>query len=66
MGGIDASSLLAFGSEEDVRAAVRRTVAEAGACGRLWLGSSTEVHPGIPAANAVAMWDEIEKVGYCG
>jgi hypothetical protein len=64
MGGIDASSLLAFATEEEVRAAVRRTVTEAGANGRLWLGSSTEVHPGIPAGNALAMWDEIERCGY--
>jgi hypothetical protein len=64
MGGIDASDLLAFGSQEDVRAAVRRTVASAGACGRLWLGSSTEIHPGIPTANALAMWDELERCGY--
>jgi hypothetical protein len=64
MGGIDASKLLAFGSEDDVRQAVRRTISDAGADGRLWLGSSTEIHPAIPAANALAMWDEIERSGY--
>ena len=50
MGGIDASQLLPFGSEEEVREAVRRTIREAGSAGRLWLGSSTEIHPGIPRA----------------
>jgi hypothetical protein len=64
MGGIDASQLLPFASEEEVRQAVRRTIAEAGPQGRLWLGSSTEIHPAIPAANALAMWDEIERSGY--
>ncbi len=61
MGGIDASQLLPFGSEEEVRCAVRRTIRDAGANGRLWLGSSTELHPAIPARNAFALWDEIEK-----
>jgi hypothetical protein len=63
MGGIDASQLLPFGSEQDVREAVRHTIAEAGR-NRLWLGSSTEIHPAIPAANALAMWDEILACGY--
>ncbi len=58
MGGIDASRLLPFGSPDDVRAEVRRTIREAGGLGRLWLGSSTEIHPGVPVANALAMWDE--------
>ncbi len=66
MGGIDASQLLPFGSEEQVRAAVRRTIADAGAKGRLWLGSSTEIHPAVPVANALAMWDQIEQSGYYG
>ena len=64
MGGIDASQLLAFGSPEDIRAAVRKTIDEAGANGRLWLGSSTEIHPAVKLENALAMWDEIEKYGY--
>jgi uroporphyrinogen decarboxylase len=64
MGGIDASQLLPYGTEQDVRQAVRQTIADAGASGRLWLGSSTEIHPAIPVANALAMWDEIEQSGY--
>lgn len=64
MGGIDASQLLPFGSEDEVREAVRRTIHDAGADGRLWLGSSTELHPAIPVCNVLAMWDEIEKCGY--
>jgi uroporphyrinogen-III decarboxylase len=64
MGGIDASQLLPFGSAEDVRAAVRKTIDEAGAQGRLWLGSSTEIHPAVKLENVLAMWDEIESYGY--
>ncbi len=64
MGGIDASQLLPFASEDEVRQVVRRTIREAGSTGRLWLGSSTEIHPGIPVPNALAMWDEMERSGY--
>lgn len=64
VGGIDASQLLPFASPDEVRAAVRRTIDDAGRHGKLWLGSSTEIHPGIPVANALAMWDEIESYGY--
>ena len=63
MGGIDVSQLLCFGSEEEVRRTVRTTMAEAGASGRLWLGSSTEIHPAANVGNVLAMWDEIETNG---
>jgi hypothetical protein len=64
MGGIDASQLLPFGSEDAVRHAVRQTIADAGRNGRLWLGSSTEIHPAVPVQNVLAMWGEIEAHGY--
>jgi uroporphyrinogen-III decarboxylase len=64
MGGIDVSQLLPFGTEAEVRATVRKTIDEAGARGRLWLGSSTEIHPGAKLQNVLAMWDEIEQHGY--
>jgi uroporphyrinogen decarboxylase len=64
MGGIDVSQLLPFGTEAEVRAAVRKTIDEAGAGGRLWLGSSTEIHPAAKLENVLAMWDEIEQHGY--
>jgi len=64
MGGIDASQLLPFGTESEIRSTVRRTIDEAGAQGRLWLGSSTEIHPAVKLENARAMWDEIEEHGY--
>jgi hypothetical protein len=64
MGGIDVSQLLPFGTEDDVRCTVRKTIAEAGATGRLWIGSTTEIHPGAKLENVLAMWDEIETCGY--
>lgn len=64
MGGIDASDLLPFATAEEVRATVRKTIDEAGARGRLWLGSSTEIHPAVKLENALAMWDEAERYGY--
>src|ERR1039458_8297998 len=64
MGGIDVSQLLPFGTEAEVRAAVRKTISDTGSTGRLWIGSSTEIHPGAKLENVLAMWDEIEKCGY--
>ncbi len=64
MGGIDASQLLPFATPEEVRRTVRRTIDEAGPHGRLWLGSSTEIHPACKLENVLAMWDEIETHGY--
>jgi uroporphyrinogen decarboxylase len=64
MGGVDASQLLPLGTEDEVRHAVRKLIADAGANGKYWLGSSTEIHPAMPVANVLAMWDEAEKSGY--
>ena len=64
MGGIDATQLLPFATAEEVRASVRKTIKDAGAHGRLWLGSSTEIHPAVKLENALAMWDEVERSGY--
>jgi uroporphyrinogen-III decarboxylase len=64
MGGIDASQLLPFGAEAEVRKTVRKTIDDAGAAGRFWIGSTTEIHPAAKLDNVLAMWDEIEKYGY--
>jgi uroporphyrinogen-III decarboxylase len=64
MGGIDVSQLLPFGTEAEVREAVRKTIHDAGATGRLWIGSTTEIHPAAKLENVLAMWDEIERSGY--
>ncbi len=64
MGGIDVSQLLPFGTEAEVRATVRKTINDAASTGRLWIGSTTEIHPGARLENVLAMWDEIEQQGY--
>jgi len=64
MGWIDVSQLIPFGTEAEVRATVRKTIDEAGANGRLWIGSTTQIHPAAKLENVLAMWDEIEKCGY--
>ena len=64
MGGTDASQLLPYATPEQVRAQVRKSIDEAGRDGRLWLGSSTEIHPAVKLENVLAMWDEIETYGY--
>ncbi|MCL4401651.1 MAG: hypothetical protein M1436_03165 [Acidobacteria bacterium] len=64
MGGIDASQLLPFATPDEIHRTVRKTIHEAGPNGRLWLGSSTEIHPSMPVENIFAMWDEILTSGY--
>ena len=64
MGGIDVSQLLPFGSESEVRETIRKTIHDAGASGRLCIGSTTQIHPGAKLENVLAMWDEVEKSGY--
>lgn len=64
MGGMDASQLLPFSTQAEVRASVRKTIDEAGAKGRLQLRSPTEIHPAVKVENVLAMWDEIEDYGY--
>jgi uroporphyrinogen decarboxylase len=56
-GGIDTSQLLPMGSPDDVRAAVRRALDGSG--GRLMVGSSSELHEGVPLKNFLAMRDAV-------
>ena len=52
-GGIDVSDLLPFGTPDQVRQAVRRAIEDAE--GRILIGSSTELHDGVPLENFLAM-----------
>lgn len=61
-GGIDVSQLLALGTPDEVRAACRQAIAEAGGCG-YFLGSSTELHDAVRLENAIAMFESVEGVG---
>jgi hypothetical protein len=53
-GGIDVSQLLVYGTPEEVRAACRQAIAEAGGMG-YFLGSTTELHWDVRLENAIAM-----------
>jgi len=55
-GGIDVSQLLSFGTPDEVRAASRQAIAEAGGRG-YFLGSTTELHWDVKLENAVAMFE---------
>ncbi len=55
-GGVDVSQLLPLGTPEQVRAACRQNIQDAGGVG-YFLGSSTELHWEVPLANARAMFE---------
>ena len=55
-GGIDVSQLLSLGTPEEVRAACRQAIADAGGVG-YFLGSTTELHWGVKLENALAMFE---------
>jgi hypothetical protein len=55
-GGIDVSQLLSLGSPDEVRAACRQAIAEAGGRG-YFLGSTTELHWEVRLENAIAMFE---------
>lgn len=55
-GGIDVSQLLPLGEPEEVRAACRQAIADAGGRGYL-MGSSTELHWDVKLENAIAMFE---------
>jgi uroporphyrinogen-III decarboxylase len=51
---IDCQNLLAFGSPDEITRATRKAVEDAGGS-RTLIGSTSEIHPDIPVANALAM-----------
>jgi hypothetical protein len=55
-GGIDVSQLLTYGTVDEVRAACCQAIAETGGRG-YFLGSTTELHPDVNLANAIAMFE---------
>jgi len=61
-GGIDVSQLLSFGTPDEVRAACRLAIAEAGGRG-YFLGSSTELHWDVKLENALAMFESAWETG---
>ena len=55
LGNIDCSFLLPFGSEEEVRHAVRAAIQTAGPGGGYIISSSNSIHPGVKPENYIAM-----------
>jgi len=53
---IDCSQLLPFGSAEQVRQAVRKSIADAGETGIL-VGSTSEIHCEVKVENAISMYE---------
>ena len=59
-GGIDVSTLLPFGTPEEVEQAAFRAIRDAG--GQIMIGSSTEMHHGVPLENVLALYDAPKKM----
>ncbi|HEY8499790.1 MAG TPA: uroporphyrinogen decarboxylase family protein [Clostridia bacterium] len=56
-GGIDTSNLLPFGKPSDIRDAVVKAIEDSE--GRIMLGSSSEIHAGVPLENVIALYDTV-------
>jgi len=63
MGGIDATALLPFGSEEDIEKAVKETIDVVSPEGGLIIGSTTEIHPACKMENVLKLWDTAISYG---
>lgn len=61
-GGIDTQNILPFGSQDEVRAHVRETVAAFAKDGGYIFAPSQILGPDIPVENIAAMYDEIRKI----
>jgi uroporphyrinogen-III decarboxylase len=57
LGNIDCLELLPDGTPEQVDAAVRQAIEDAGAC------SSNSLHPGVNPENCIAMFEATRKYG---
>ena len=63
IGNIDCATLLPFGTENEVVAAVRETIRKVAPGGGYMLSSSNSVHPGCKPENAVAMFRAAREYG---
>ena len=52
-GGIDVSQLLPYGSPEDIKREVTKTIEDTE--GKIMVGSSTEMHNDVPLENVIAL-----------
>lgn len=63
VGGIDCSELLAFGTLEDIRNEVKRIIGAIGRQGGIVLGSTSEIHSGVPLENCEYLYKTIKEYG---
>lgn len=63
VGGIDCSELLTFGTLDDIKKEVERIIRSIGAHGGILLGSTSEIHNGIPPENCKYLYDTIKELG---
>jgi uroporphyrinogen decarboxylase len=67
IGNIDCRDLLPFGTEEEVKNMVRKTIETAAPGGGYIISSSNSIHPGCKAENYIAMVEAAHKYGgYAG
>ena len=63
LGNIDCVDLLPNGTTDEVRAAVRQAIGDAGRDGGLVICSSNSLHPGVNPDNCVAMFEAVHTFG---
>jgi uroporphyrinogen decarboxylase len=63
LGNIDCKELLCDGSPDEVTAAVRQAIDDAGQGGGLIICSSNSLHPGVNPENCIAMFEATKKYG---
>lgn len=62
-GGVDINALMRFGTVDDVVAATKQAILDAGEGGGYCCGSSTELDDGLPAENVIALLETIRNHG---
>ena len=63
LGNIDCAQLLSWGTQDEVRQAVKDCIAKAGAGGGLICASSNSIHSGVSPENYRAMVNAIKQYG---
>jgi len=62
-GGVDTQGVLGSGTPDEVRAEVRRRVADLAPGGGFVFASVHNIQANVPAQNAAAMWEAVEECG---
>ena len=60
-GGVDTMQVLPYGTEDDVRAEVRKMIEELGSDGGYILTAVHNIQPDVPPENIIAMYDEAKR-----